>query len=329
MLREKLIPELEDKGSGNRFRVCLHRDLCLGLENPWNLEMVLSASESSKRIVILLSKTFLQNEWTSSSDFRRALQSALSRHQKKLIFILLPPLSVQNLSSLSTVFPELKAPTNPLLPISQNIIEWTDISFRTKLKKLLPVPSGHSELQEQNFSTIHSILAQSQQQHQNEFNLIPSWPYNSAVYPQSHNFSGKLQVGHSFWPHQHHHHFHPNHVIHPALSPPVSHGFCEGYPGSTYPVHPIIFSGPTHGPAHHNHEHQNSLSTISNTYPPLTDQNLSDSTNTMGSLGSNEHVYSTLDTPLEPPSPKTGIQNGQVTKMSSKHDRSPSGHYFV
>jgi Leucine-rich repeat (LRR) protein len=132
LLSQKIAPELE-LGMGKKFRLCLHyRDLCLSPEGPWNREMVLSACDASKRVVVLLSRNFLQFEWNSSSSFRTAVQSTISLHPNKLIFILLPPLTEQNLSEIS---PELNR------TLRNSCLEWNDKHFWVKFHALLPSPS--------------------------------------------------------------------------------------------------------------------------------------------------------------------------------------------
>lgn len=120
----KIAPELETQGP--YFRLCLHyRDLCLSPENPWNTDMILSACDASKKVVLVLSRTFLQSELAHSQPFRASIQSAINRHQKKLILILLPPFTEQNLG---TIYPELKKSSKSCT------LDFGDQRFWSKLK---------------------------------------------------------------------------------------------------------------------------------------------------------------------------------------------------
>lgn len=147
-------PPSHHGGASSYYRLCLHyRDLCLSAENPLNTDMVLSACDASKRIVLVISRPFLQNE-LSHPGFRSAIQTAISRYQNKLIFILLPPFTEQ---SLSTIVPELKAGHfSTISEVSSNSggnngnisttsqitsLEWADKNFWSKLKLILPTPT--------------------------------------------------------------------------------------------------------------------------------------------------------------------------------------------
>jgi len=177
----KLAPELEQSlGGGNKFRLCLHyRDLCLSPEGTWNREMVSSACEASKRIVVVLSKNFLQSpEWTSSSHFRSAIQSTISLHPKKLIFVLLPPLAEQNLQEIS---PEFSNNRNLKTLLESSCISWADKNFWSKFYQLLPLPS------------MTQILINSHHNGSDEYGNPGTLPYNIVMNPNLHN-------------HHHHHH---------------------------------------------------------------------------------------------------------------------------
>ncbi|CAL8109035.1 unnamed protein product [Orchesella dallaii] len=149
LLLQKIAPELESPSSaysagvippppphGLNYRLCLHyRDLCLSADNPLNTEMVLSACDASKRIVILFSRSFLQE--MSHPSFRVAIQTAITRNQNKLLFILLPPFTEQNVV---TIYPELKS--GHFSTMNQiTSLEWSDSSFWSKLKLILPTPT--------------------------------------------------------------------------------------------------------------------------------------------------------------------------------------------
>jgi hypothetical protein len=281
LLSQKILPELD-----RSLRLCLHRDLVQNLENPWNPEMVRSAAEASKRVIILLSSPFLQSGGGNNTDFRRTLQTTLSRHSRKVVLILLVPLTEQSLPPLSALYPELKTVT---------ALEWGQSPFWTKFRKLIPAPTLR------NYSL----------QRQRPPNAESEWPYT--------NFAAK-SVSHDLWSHPHHQsHGDPRRMV------PVP-------PYQPHLLHPLISPFPNHHSHHHHqHEHQNSVSTISNTYRPLTEQNFSDSSNTLGGSSNDEeldHVYSTLDSPLNSPPTRSPANNSADSGVSSN----PNGSgpmYFV
>lgn len=138
LLTQKLTPELEHgqntvSGIGS-LRLLLHyRDLCQNSDpsSSWNPDMILSAAETSKRVVIILSKTFLQAELAETQS-RLTLQSLIQRSTGKLLFILLPPLNEMGIGSL---YPELRN--------KNTILDWLDPNFFKKLRILLPTPRGN------------------------------------------------------------------------------------------------------------------------------------------------------------------------------------------
>jgi Leucine-rich repeat (LRR) protein len=159
ILGQKIAPELESQGSPH-YRLCLHyRDLCLNPDNPWNTEMILSACDASKRIVLVLSRSFLQTE-LSHGHFRQVIQSAVNRQPSKLILILLPPFSEQNLTS---IYPELKSSTSTK---NSTTLEWTDKNFWSKLKLILPTPSILSQSGHHTHRGSSSLLSSHHNHHQ-------------------------------------------------------------------------------------------------------------------------------------------------------------------
>ncbi|CAL8109057.1 unnamed protein product [Orchesella dallaii] len=136
--------------NGKKLRLCLHyRDLCLP-DNPWSSEMVHSAADASKRIVLLISNNFLNCEWTNN-HFRTSVFSAIQG--KRCIIIKLPPVSDQSISTIcSTIsaaadlqYQQRQRATSgnnkqSCRPPSATILEWGDKNFWPKFRILLPTP---------------------------------------------------------------------------------------------------------------------------------------------------------------------------------------------
>ncbi|CAG7818064.1 unnamed protein product [Allacma fusca] len=144
LVNEKIVPELErTSGEENLLRLCLHyRDLCLSPGNPWNPEMVMSASEASKRLVLVLSRSFLSNEYTSE-DLQNLLHSVLGRFAKKTIVVLLPCLSVETWEStgLGGIFNQQGVAIRRAR-LRSGVLIWTDAEFWGRFRLLLPKPSN-------------------------------------------------------------------------------------------------------------------------------------------------------------------------------------------
>lgn len=92
-------PELEQSG----YSLCLHyRDLQISSDNYLS-ETLLNAMEASKRLILVVSFSFLQNEW-SKPNFKKAMKTTiesigvpLRRH--KVVFILTTDVSALNLDA--------------------------------------------------------------------------------------------------------------------------------------------------------------------------------------------------------------------------------------
>ena len=127
-VRQVLAPELEHGGNfisyPNQYKLCLfYRDLplqvCLA-------DLIIQASESSKRTIIVLSENFLKSEW-SRYDFKSGLHQALRTTQRKPIIIMLGDIPTREID------PDLR-----LYLKNGTILYWGTKTFWEKLKYLMP-----------------------------------------------------------------------------------------------------------------------------------------------------------------------------------------------
>lgn len=178
---EKLTGELEREGnyfpasqSGTRkLRLCLHyRDLSLAPDNPWSSEMILSACDASKRVVVVLSNNFLNSEWTNN-HFRTSVHNAIQQHCRKLIIIKLPQVSSNTKQASFTS--------------STTQLEWDDKNFWPKFRLMLPNSqiTNRNEITSSNFTTMSSHGTTSSQ-----------LPYTTNLNPNGMNFINVANNGH-------------------------------------------------------------------------------------------------------------------------------------
>ncbi|XP_026679314.1 toll-like receptor 7 [Diaphorina citri] len=82
---QSIVAELEH---GNpSYQLCLHyRDLPSYLQQHTTSPVVIEAAEASRRVILVLTKNFLQTEW-SRSDFRSAIHEALTTKTHKLVLV--------------------------------------------------------------------------------------------------------------------------------------------------------------------------------------------------------------------------------------------------
>nr|CAD7205431.1 unnamed protein product [Timema douglasi] len=120
--------DLEQSG----YTMCLHyRDIQLMTGASYLADSVLGASDASRRIIIVLSLSFLQNEW-ERPEFKTAIQVALEQtrialRRNKVIF-----LSTTDLQSLN-MDPDLK-----VLLRTSTVISWGEKHFWEKLRYGMP-----------------------------------------------------------------------------------------------------------------------------------------------------------------------------------------------
>lgn len=120
--------ELEQSG----YSMCLHyRDIHLMGGASYLADSVLSASDASRRLIIVLSLSFLQNEW-DRPEFRASLQASLEQtrmalRRKKVIFLLTTDLQTFNLD------PDLH-----ILLRTYTVISWGEKRFWEKLRYAMP-----------------------------------------------------------------------------------------------------------------------------------------------------------------------------------------------
>lgn len=127
---ESLARELENGYPS--YHLCLHyRDVpqfdATYAQSP---DLVVEASEASKRIIIVLSKNFVRTEW-SHIEFRQALQKALQKNPHKLIVIAVGPLPQS---------PEFK-----IIPHFKACLEipWKEKRFWERLRYAMPTSKRH------------------------------------------------------------------------------------------------------------------------------------------------------------------------------------------
>ncbi|XP_018015030.1 toll-like receptor Tollo [Hyalella azteca] len=117
-----LAPELE-RGSPS-YKLCLHyRDFPVG---AYVTDSILSAVESSKRTVLILSDNFIKSEWMRY-EFRSAHHEVLRDRCRRLIVILLGEVSMGDLD------PDLR-----LYLKTNTWLRWGDANFWHKLKFAMP-----------------------------------------------------------------------------------------------------------------------------------------------------------------------------------------------
>lgn len=120
--------ELEQSG----YSMCLHyRDIHIMSGASYLADSVLSASDASRRIIVVLSISFLQNEW-DRPEFRASLQASLEQtrmalRRNKVIFLLTTELQTLNLD------PDLQ-----LFLRTCTVISWGEKRFWEKLRYVMP-----------------------------------------------------------------------------------------------------------------------------------------------------------------------------------------------
>jgi Leucine-rich repeat (LRR) protein len=120
--------DLEQSG----YSMCLHyRDIHLMGGSSYLADSVLSASDASRRIIIVLSLSFLQNEW-ARPEFRTSLQASLEQtrmalKRNKVIFLLTTDLQTLNLDR------DLQ-----VLLRTCTVISWGEKRFWEKLRYAMP-----------------------------------------------------------------------------------------------------------------------------------------------------------------------------------------------
>lgn len=108
------------------LRICVqHRDLS---QDASHLQ-ILEAARASRRVVLILSRNFLQTEW-SRCEFRRAVHEALRGRPHKLVVIEEPDVLLEAESDVELV---------PYLKINVNRIKRSDRNFWEKLRYAIPV----------------------------------------------------------------------------------------------------------------------------------------------------------------------------------------------
>ena len=142
-----LAPELEC-GSPS-YKLCLHyRDFPVG---AYVTDSILSAVESSKRTVLILSDNFIKSEWRRY-EFRSAHHEVLRDRRRRLIVILLGEVSPGDLD------PDLR-----LYLKTNTWLRWGDTNFWNKLKFAMPDARPPSRTHQ-----LRAIQQQEQQQQQQQ-----------------------------------------------------------------------------------------------------------------------------------------------------------------
>ena len=121
-VRQVLAPELELGQS--QYRLCLyHRDLPA---LHYVADAIVQASEASRRTILVLSDSFLKQEW-GRYDFRSGVVASLRSSGKRLVVILLGEVGGRDLD------PELR-----LALKSATVIQWGEAKFWQRLRYCLP-----------------------------------------------------------------------------------------------------------------------------------------------------------------------------------------------
>ena len=125
---ELVAPELELGSS--QYKVCLyHRDL---LSPQYVADAIVHASEAARRTVVILSDSFLKQEW-GRYDFRSGLHAALRAAGKRTIFVIVGDIVERELDAELRLY--LKTCT---------VVRWGETKFWQKLKFSLPDLTVHA-----------------------------------------------------------------------------------------------------------------------------------------------------------------------------------------
>lgn len=120
---EKLLPGLETEP--DCYKICIHfRDWNPG---EWIPAQIAKSVEASRRIIIVLSKNFLDSLW-SRLEFRAANMHAIEERRSRVIVVLL-----EDISSHKDLDPELKA-----YLATNTYLKWGDAWFWQKLRYAMP-----------------------------------------------------------------------------------------------------------------------------------------------------------------------------------------------
>ncbi|CAL4164486.1 unnamed protein product, partial [Meganyctiphanes norvegica] len=140
-----LAPELE-RGSP-MYKLCLHyRDFPVG---AYITDTILSAVETSKRTILILSENFIKSEWCRF-EFRSAHHEVLKDRRRRLIVILLGDVPQRELD------PDIR-----LYLKTNTYLKWGDTHFWEKLKFAMPDAQPPARGQQHQ---LHALVAQQQQQ---------------------------------------------------------------------------------------------------------------------------------------------------------------------
>lgn len=127
------------------YRMCLHyRDFNV---NTYVADTIVEAVESSKRAILVLSRNFLNNEW-SRFEFKSAIHEVLKR-RRKFIFILYGNININIID----------AGMLDLLR-SSTCIEWDDKKFWQKLRMALPHIRKNNSMAKRSAVNIYATAAQ-------------------------------------------------------------------------------------------------------------------------------------------------------------------------
>ena len=118
-----LVPELENVAPN--FKLCIHtRDFLVGDYIP---DQIIRCIAESRRVIVVLSKNFLQSEW-SKLEFKEACRSTLEQRKTKIIAIMYEDLG--DISNYDKEF-EMYLKMNTYL-------KWGDPQFWKKLRRAMP-----------------------------------------------------------------------------------------------------------------------------------------------------------------------------------------------
>lgn len=130
---QSVVAELEH---GNpSYQLCLHyRDLPItSMYHAGSSPVVIEAAEASRRVIVVLSRNFIQTEW-SRYEFRSALHEALKGKVYKLVLI-----EENSIAAETDADPELR----PYLKVASKV-RWGEKRFWERLRYLMPSNSHHN-----------------------------------------------------------------------------------------------------------------------------------------------------------------------------------------
>uniref|UniRef100_A0A2S2NF12 Protein toll n=1 Tax=Schizaphis graminum TaxID=13262 RepID=A0A2S2NF12_SCHGA len=188
---QSVVAELEH---GNpSYQLCLHyRDLPItSMYHAGSSPVVIEAAEASRRVIVVLSRNFIQTEW-SRYEFRSALHEALKGKVYKLVLI-----EENSIAAEADADPEIR----PYLKVASKV-RWGEKRFWERLRYLMPSNNHHN-------NNHHHHKVCNYRNNINNYTIdtrTPVVPAHRRQPPPSPQDKGTHHR-----PHGHHHHHHQHH----------------------------------------------------------------------------------------------------------------------